>query len=450
MGFDFLDWGFPKSGTDWKSINGKPFINVSAKGRSNGLSTKINDGADFGPDTTLNASSPNQNGAPYTQTNGISEAINYALTINPTTPPTIMLLNGNFNCSAQISIQNNDSIQALIIEGQGSNATNILLAGMPADDYLFNISSNPNMATLKISNMVYYGGTNSGGLLNYESSQGGQVYLDNVEMGSGGFANYSVVIQGGGSSSTYLSLVQLTGCQGASSLSEDWYISYAHQVSFIGGNGLMTIENCFNVTAIGVHVAELQFISDNNITLLGCHETAISTSGTINSITIIGGNTYANANTITVPQNTSLTLNTLIIDGLTLMDATQNVLLIYYANTLGVTINNAQIKNLTSNNSYNFIYIPLNAPTTPSMPASGTALANTNLYPVNVYLYGGTVTEIQITKFSNFNFSTGSQTYMVFSNATGLALSGQVYKLNPSDEITITYTSAPTWEWLSD
>ena len=38
----------------------------------------------------------------------------------------------------------------------------------------------------------------------------------------------------------------------------------------------------------------------------------------------------------------------------------------------------------------------------------------------------------------------------VFSNASGLALSGQVYKLNPSDSITITYTGAPTWEWLSD
>ena len=79
MGFDFLDWGFPKSGTDWKSINGKPYITVSTKGRSNGLSNKINDGADFGPDTTLNATSPYRTGAPYTQTNALKEAINYAI-----------------------------------------------------------------------------------------------------------------------------------------------------------------------------------------------------------------------------------------------------------------------------------------------------------------------------------------------------------------------------------
>jgi len=44
----------------------KPYITVSAKGVSNGLSDLINDGADFGPDT------------PGTQTSGIQEAINYA------------------------------------------------------------------------------------------------------------------------------------------------------------------------------------------------------------------------------------------------------------------------------------------------------------------------------------------------------------------------------------
>ena len=81
-------------------------------------------------------------------------------------------------------------------------------------------------------------------------------------------------------------------------------------------------------------------------------------------------------------------------------------------------------------------------PTTPAVPASATAQTNTNPYAVNVYLYGGTVTEIQITK--------NGTAYTVFSNASGLALSGQVYKLNPSDSITITYTTAPTWNWLSD
>jgi len=84
----------------------------------------------------------------------------------------------------------------------------------------------------------------------------------------------------------------------------------------------------------------------------------------------------------------------------------------------------------------------LGQPTTPTVPASGTAQQNTNPYPVNVYLYGGTVTVIDYTR--------NGTAYTVFSNASGLALSGQVYKLNPSDSITVTYSAAPTWEWLSD
>ncbi|MEM3862234.1 MAG: hypothetical protein QW203_07125 [Thermoplasmatales archaeon] len=58
----------------WSVLSGKPYITVSPKGISNGLSNIPNDGADFGPDTLLGASSPNQYGPPYTQTSGIQEA----------------------------------------------------------------------------------------------------------------------------------------------------------------------------------------------------------------------------------------------------------------------------------------------------------------------------------------------------------------------------------------
>jgi len=58
-------------------IQTKPYITVSAKGVSNGLSNTFNDSADFGPDTLLNAIAPNQYGSPYTQTAGIQEAVNY-------------------------------------------------------------------------------------------------------------------------------------------------------------------------------------------------------------------------------------------------------------------------------------------------------------------------------------------------------------------------------------
>ena len=62
-----------------KNIRGKPYITVSAKGMVNGLSNIPNDGADFGPDTTLGATAPGQYGSPYTETVGIQEIITYVV-----------------------------------------------------------------------------------------------------------------------------------------------------------------------------------------------------------------------------------------------------------------------------------------------------------------------------------------------------------------------------------
>ena len=84
--------------------------------------------------------------------------------------------------------------------------------------------------------------------------------------------------------------------------------------------------------------------------------------------------------------------------------------------------------------------LSLLVPTTPSVPTSATAQENTNPYAVDVYVYGGDVTEIQITK--------NGTAYTVLSVSTAIAMSGQHYPLDPTDNITITYSTAPTWEWL--
>ena len=153
MGFDFLDFGFPKSGIDWKSLNGKPFITISAKGRSNGLSTKINDGADFGPDTTLNATSPSQIGPPYTQTSGIQEAYNSApfesligLSTNPHNTYTI-----------QTEIQFNTKSVAIIALGR-VNAF-IEPSSNFSGSYLFNLGG----ASYDFEGIVFQAGNSSVG-----------------------------------------------------------------------------------------------------------------------------------------------------------------------------------------------------------------------------------------------------------------------------------------------
>ena len=51
---------------------------VTSKGIVNGLSVLLNDGQDWGPDTTEGATAPGQYGSPYTETSGIQEATNYA------------------------------------------------------------------------------------------------------------------------------------------------------------------------------------------------------------------------------------------------------------------------------------------------------------------------------------------------------------------------------------
>jgi translation initiation factor 2 beta subunit (eIF-2beta)/eIF-5 len=80
-----------------------------------------------------------------------------------------------------------------------------------------------------------------------------------------------------------------------------------------------------------------------------------------------------------------------------------------------------------------------NTPSTPTVPASGTAQANANSYPVEVYLSGGSATEVQATKYGN--------TYTIWSASTATAIPPLAIRLNPGDSITITYSTAPTWTW---
>ena len=102
----------------YSKIQGKPYVTVSAKGISNGLSDTYNDGADFGYDTLLNATSPNQYGPPYTQTAGIQEAINYVSNIGG---GIVLIKKGTYAQSAPntvIYIPSN-----VIVKGEGIDIT---------------------------------------------------------------------------------------------------------------------------------------------------------------------------------------------------------------------------------------------------------------------------------------------------------------------------------------
>ena len=80
-------------------------------------------------------------------------------------------------------------------------------------------------------------------------------------------------------------------------------------------------------------------------------------------------------------------------------------------------------------------------PSTPAVPTSGTAQKNTNAYTVEVYLSGGSATQVQVTR--------GTTTYTVWSSSTATAIPPLTIRLNPGDSITLTYTTAPTWTWTA-
>jgi hypothetical protein len=136
------------------NIEGKPYIIVSPKGIANGLSDIPNDGADFGPDTMLNATDPSQIGAPYTQTSGIQEAINYMLAHYQTgsisiTVPTIKLSNGQFivQSGIKINIPNSNPPNGFAIYGENQLTTYIYVE---TNDDLFLIN-NPNSTNIQVT-----------------------------------------------------------------------------------------------------------------------------------------------------------------------------------------------------------------------------------------------------------------------------------------------------------
>jgi hypothetical protein len=67
-------------------------------------------------------------------------------------------------------------------------------------------------------------------------------------------------------------------------------------------------------------------------------------------------------------------------------------------------------------------------PSQPAVPASGVAVQNTNLYPVDVTITGGTVTAVVV---NGVTVGTGDGTYLV----------------PVAGSISMTYSVAPTWVW---
>ena len=218
----------------------------------------------------------------------------------------------------------------------------------------------------------------------------------------------------------------------------------------LGGtsNPVSKINNCQEVSIFGAWIGWLDLTGNQYTYIRGNEFQGIVLTGNTGVIDInasgnylspFAGANYTNPTIILNASGTSITVQSL------------KLSLSYWWRQTGAQFSNGNItygdvevrlKGINGSTVPSSVVSPINIPTTPSVPASGTAQENTNSYAVDVYIYGGDVTEIQITR--------NGTAYTVLSVSTAIAMSGQAYKLNPGDSITITYSTAPSWEWLSD
>ncbi len=496
-----------------KNIRGKPYITVSAKGMINGLSNIPNDGADFGPDTTKGATAPGQYGGTYTKTVGIQEAFTYLEPtggeIKLSDGIFYLSTGATFTSEAPLRISGvrPNNTRGVTFTSQMSGGTYII----PASDYptnnmplftFLNTAPGNNDGFVDIGNMgiigthievgdtvpngasgtspvaLQFGNTtsNEGGgpvaknvhdikIINCVSaivsySGGGPCFYDNIHADGCGYSG-TVTINGSSYANpeTFIlyesgewGKVQVFSPQGldvfAISNTSGGYapdILIDNLTTSIADDGVFVIATTLSEVYLSVGIMYMLGDANNGNSIF-----SLPSSG---SLTAYIANLYQDGSTLVRQYNSSSTARVDI--AVANYHATNSAGIVASGNSVAsgsrLAISNAYLESLASGVLANSItgltwtmahVYPTQVPTTPSAPTSGTAQENTNPYAVDVYLYGGDVTEIQITK--------NGTAHTVLSVSTAIAMSGQHYPLDPGDSITITYSTAPTWEWLSD
>jgi hypothetical protein len=436
-----------------KNVRGNPYITVSPKGISNGLSDIPNDGADFGPDT------------PGTQTSGLAEAVyyQYLQAINLHSAKKILALPGIYYLYAQVPLHATTNIEGTgtyINEGPGGTVFK-LMTDMPGKDVMpFSING-----VLRVHlNNIYFdgGGHTANSWLNFSvvGSSGSHLnYLENLFSGENGSTsnfNWDFI----------LDYMEGTVC----------FNVYAYNgISWQANGGSIYFYNgVVGIFQIGAQTALLDGITIGDKLILA--GTTYPSSTTLNNVYF----NYPSAspfyiastalqqitcNSCWIPNNQNqgspypifalqsgtssgavmVTFNSTFFTAVNLGSPFMS----YKMFDTGITgygiVNNSEafggIPGVWADwQNWLIDYKPRNGPTmgsafsitTPAVPASGTAITNTNPYPVDIYITNaGSVSSYQI---NNVTFS------------TGLSI-GQKITLAPGWSLTLTYTKVPTWTW---
>ena len=422
-----------------------PEVVVSAKGVANGLSEEYNDGWDFGPDSY----DPNSTASiPYTQTTGVIEAITYSMNLaveyqgivsgGYDVATTIILEMGIFYLNAPVDIP-------LITKNSGSTIQIPLIKGYRLGTFLFFNSGAGTGITIPDGyngdiDIVDVGftsiSTNALSAITYTPSSniGNSIRLTRCFFGNG--------VSGGFSDG----MINISNCR--SVILDNVSFNTGGSVSLTNNQSVLITDtySASNITVTGnsmvnVSQSNINGITGNNQIFItnSMIQVAITANGTIQILSCI--NVYfTNATGLSyLIDLSSYVIGSLTLENIYLFGTVSPISLV---NITTGGIGMAKIGLIVNPNAKTIVYPAVSQPSTPSVPASGTAQQNTNPYAVNVYIYGGDITEIQITR--------GGTAYTVLSVSTAIAMSGQSYRLNPGDSITLTYSTAPSWEWLAE
>ena len=453
-----------------------PEIVVSAKGVANGLSEEYNDGWDFGPDSY---SSTSTSAIPYTETSGVQEAVDYAVSIrikNELTGnywiPEIHLVGTDFKIYKQIVISapSGINIENLKIKGMSSMAPYI--AGYLNNEYMIAIDfNNFNDANLRFEDLQPYvpSGYTPSGFITIMPATSSNEGNGNI------FEGYNIDISNSGWTDNPLNLINFEGIlmynYQAYSNNSSGNFSAGSWITFIGGmipsGSTLYLSGSGNSSSFGAPTVNLIGVSGSGgsqgtnlnlntiftLDIIGSmfigqitlsDEVAVNAgfSFTMGSLTIVDAYITINSTDSFLNASSSQNISKLSIKTNTLRLLNSPTTTVNFSNNVSASIVELEIPDIQLNGN-SLANIPMSSivPSTPAVPASGTAQQNTNTYPVKVYISGGALTEVQIT--------IGGTSYTVYSNSTASAVY-EGFTLPAGASITLTYTTAPTWSWVPE
>jgi hypothetical protein len=384
-----------------KRTKGVPALTVSAKGVANGLSEDFNDGFDFGVDSYDPTSTAT---IPYTQTSGIGEALQYAIS-NPNSYnsgvgrywiPEVQLLSGYLTISKPIVLDIPYGIANLTLKGIDDMSPYIGCAfnttSSDAYPYAINISSETlkNIAYINIhwQNMQPWvpSGYTPYGFVNFDFSS--------VNTGTNTFVSYNLNISNNG----FTKSVNLLGFQQMYMYNFEnygggcyvdagtcgFFGGIAGQPIYVGGasNGSY-YSNTLSLTPIGNCARILQHTSMN----LG--EYPLSATFTVGSIILSDTVGFAtnNSGIAFLNDGGTITVNKFTVRNARASGLTANTGFIAQQGGGSHSVKIWDISGISSDTEYVWTGIPYNSPTIPTNPpVSGDVYQNTNPYDIEIDL----------------------------------------------------------------